>query len=121
MSIPTYPVNGANVYSQNFAISGLETLTIVMPLAINCVLKGKIKLPRLSQTDPTDPNYLSYPSAVVATIKQNGTTIFTSTAGSDGFYVPISAAAQDTFTVALSSAAAEDNVLNAVSAVVSLG
>ena len=108
-------------YSQNFAISGLETLTIVMPVAGNFTLSGKIDLPRLSQTDPSDPNYLSYPSAVVATIKQNGSTIFTGSAGSDGFSLPILAAAADTFTVALSSSAAEDKVLNAVGAVVSIG
>lgn len=108
-------------YSQNFTISGLETLTVVMPVAGNFTLSGKISLPRLSQTDPTDPNYLAYPSDVVATIKQNGSTIFTSTAGSDGFSIPILAALKDSFTVQLSSAAAEDNVLNAVSAVVSLG
>lgn len=108
-------------YSQNFAISGLETLTIVMPIAGNFTLSGKLKLPRLSQADPSDPNYLSYPSAVVVTIKQNGSTIYTGSAGQDGFSIPILAALKDSFTVALSSSAAEDEVLNAVSAVVSLG
>ncbi len=108
-------------YSQNFAISGLETLTIVMPVAGNFVLSGKIKLPRLSQDDPSDPDFLDYPSAVVTTIKQNGSTIFTSKSGADGFSIPILAALSDSFTVALSSAALQDNVLNAVSAVVSLG
>jgi hypothetical protein len=124
MSIPTYPTNGANVYSQNFAISGLETLTVVMPVAGQFTMSGKIKLPRLSQTDPTDPNYLNYPSQVVATIKQNGTTVFTTTAGSDGFSIPIQSALSDSFTVQLSSAGAagtEDQILNAVSAVISIG
>jgi hypothetical protein len=113
-----------STYSQNFAISGLETLTIVVPVAGTFTLSGKIKLPRLSQTDPTDPNYLNYPSTVVATIKQNGTTIFTTSAGSDGFSIPILAAVSDSFTVQLSSSGAagtEDQILNAVSAVVSLG
>lgn len=110
-----------SAYSQNFAISGLETLTVVMPVAGQFTLSGKLKIPRLSQTDPTDPNYASYPSAVVVTIKQNGSTIFTSTAGSDGFSIPISAAYQDTFTVQLSSSEAQDEVLNAVSAVISIG
>lgn len=108
-------------YSQNFEISGLETLTVVMPVAGLFTLSGKIKLPRLSQTDKTDPNYSAYPSAVVATIKQNGTTLFTSTAGSDGFSIPLNAAAKDSITVQLSSANAADSVLNAVSATVSIG
>lgn len=108
-------------FSQSYSISGLETLTIVMPVAGNFTLSGKIKLPRLSQTDPTDPNFLSYPSAVIATIKQNGTTIFTTSAGSDGFSIPILSAAQDTFTVQLSSSSPQDEILNSVSAVVSIG
>ncbi len=110
-----------SAYSQNFAISGLETLTIVIPVAGNYTLSGKIKIPRLSQSDPTDPNFLSYPSQVVCTIKKNGTTLFTTMAGSDGFSLPIQAALSDSFTVALSSSAAEDTVLNSVSAVISLG
>lgn len=108
-------------YSQNFAISGLETLTVVVPVAGDYTLSGKIKIPKLSQTDPTDANYLSYPSAVVATIKQNGTTIFTTSAGADGFSIPLVAALKDSITVALSSSSAQDEILNAVSAVISLG
>ena len=108
-------------FSQNYAISGLETLTAVVPLGGLYTLSGKIRLPRLSQTDATDPNYASYPSAVVATIKQNGTTIFTTNAGADGFTIPINAVAGDSFTVALTSSTAEDEILNAVAAVVSIG
>jgi len=108
-------------YSQNFAISGLETLTVVMPVAGQFTLSGKIKLPRLSQTDSSDPNASSLPSQVVATIKQNGSTIFTTSAGSDGFNIPICVAFKDSITVQLSSANTEDNILNAVSAVISIG
>ena len=108
-------------YSQNFSISGLETLTAVLEVAGLFTLSGKLKLPRLSQTDPTDPNFATYPSAVVCTIKQNGTTILTTTAGSDGFSVPLLAAVGDSITVQLTSSSAQDEVLNAVSAVVSIG
>jgi hypothetical protein len=108
-------------FSQNFAISGLETLTIVMPVAGNFTLSGKIKLPRLSQTDPTDPDFLDYPSAVITTIKKNGTTIFTSSAGQDGFSIPLQVAVSDSITVQLSSSEPQDEVVNAVSAVVSVG
>lgn len=108
-------------FSQNFAISGLETLTVVMPVAGLFQLSGKIKLPRLAASDASDPNFLSYPSAVVVTIKQNGSTIFTGQAGADGFSIPLLTALKDSITVQLSSSAAEDAVLNAVSAVVSIG
>lgn len=108
-------------YSQSFAISGLETLTVVVPIAGLFKLEGKIKLPRLAQTDPSDPDYLDYPSSVVATIKQNGSTLMTTSAGSDGFSLPILCAASDSITVQLSSSNTADEVPNAVSAVVSLG
>ena len=108
-------------FNQKFSISGLETLTVVMPLAGQFQLEGKIKLPRLSQSDPTDPNFLSYPSAVVATIRKNGSAIFTTTAGSDGFSIPISVALSDSITVQLTSSSPQDMVLDAVSAVVSIG
>ena len=45
-------------FSQNFAISGLETLTVVMPVAGLFQLSAMIKLPRLASSDPTDPNFL---------------------------------------------------------------
>jgi hypothetical protein len=107
--------------AQKYSISGLETLTAVMPFSGLVKLEGKLKLPRLSQTDPTDPNYLANPSAVVTTIKQNGTTIFTSLAGADGFSIPVLVAIKDSITVQLSSSSAQDEVLDAVSAVVSIG
>ena len=108
-------------YSSKHAISGLQTLTIVMPLAGQFKMEGKFKLPRLSQTDQTDPNVLVYPSAVVATIKNNGSTIFTTLAGQDGFSIPVQVALQDSVTVQLTSSNAADNVINAVSAVISIG
>jgi hypothetical protein len=108
-------------YSQRFAISGLETLTINVEVAGLYTLAGKIQSPRLSQTDATDPNYSGYPSAVVTTIQQNSSTIFTSKAGADGFSIKVSCAVGDVITVALTSSAAEDEVLNAVRCVVSLG
>jgi hypothetical protein len=100
-------------FSQNFSISGLETLTVVMPLAGAFTLSGKLSLPNARES--------GIESTVVTTIKQNGSTIFTSTAGALGFSIPILAALSDSFTVQLSSSTAEDAVLNAVTAVVSIG
>jgi hypothetical protein len=108
-------------YSQNFTIAGLETLTFVVPLAGAYTLSGKLQLPSAAQDDPTDPNYLGYPSAVVTTVKQNGTTIFTSLAGAEGFSIPVLAALSDTFTIALTSSATPDQGLNALRASISIG
>jgi predicted aconitase with swiveling domain len=97
----------------NYAISGLETLTINIATAGAKQLTGKISLPRPSQGATSA-------SQVVTIIKQNGTTVFTSLAGADGFAIPLLTAAADVITVALASSQAEDEVLNAVNAVVSL-
>ena len=97
-----------------YNISGLETLTIAYSDASALRhLDGKISLPRPSQG-------ATNASQVVATIKQNGTTIFTTTAGADGFNLPIYATQGDSITVALTSSEAEDEVLNAVNAVVTI-
>ena len=108
-------------FSKNFSISGLETLTVVMPLAGQFQLSGKIQMPRLSQMDPSDPQFLNLPSSVVVTINQNGSPIFTSTAGDSGFSIPIKVALKDVITVVLSSGNAADAVLNSIKCVVSIG
>jgi len=98
-----------------YSISGLETLTIT-PSSNQIGLRhldAKISIPRPSQGAAT-------PSQVVATVKQNGTTLATSTAGSDGITTAIVVSAGDSITVQLTSSQAEDQVLNAVKAVVTL-
>lgn len=102
-------------FSTNQTVSGLETLTFYVPTGQGgaYTLSGHLQTPNMSAGDST--------SAVVTTIGQNGSTIFTSTAGAQGFSVPVLAAAGDYFTVALSSSTATDEVLNNLRATVSLG
>jgi hypothetical protein len=98
----------------NYSIAGLETLTMTsLPVGL-LKLEGKIQLPVATDSGTAA-------SQVVATIKQNGSTILTTTAGSDGFSIPVLLAAGDSITVALTSSLAGDEVLNAVCAVISLG
>lgn len=101
-------------YSQNFTISGLQTLTIVVPVAGALTLSGKLSLPIPSLGAAAQ-------SQVVTTIKQNGSTIFTSSAGQNGFTLPVLVAAQDSLSVQLTSSLAEDEVLNAVNGAISIG
>ena len=71
-----------------------------------------------------DSNFANYPSDVVATVKQNGTTVFTTVAGADGFSIPMNVAASDSWTVALSSTQSTgqpDQILNNIRAVISVG
>ena len=100
-------------YSQGFTIAGLQTLTINIPVAGVFLLQGTISLPT-----PTDGGGQS---AVVSTIKQNGTTVQTSIPGAQGFAVTLECSEGDVLTVALTSANAVDAVPNAVKAVVSVG
>jgi PPE-repeat protein len=61
------------------------------------------------------------PSQVVATVKQNGTTVATSSAGQKGITVPgLSCTAGDVITVTLSSSLAQDQQPNAVQATIAL-
>jgi hypothetical protein len=99
----------------NYSMSGLETLTININSAGVRPISGKIQLPVA-----TDGNYAA--SQVVCVVKQNGTTIFTSKAGADGFGpISMNNAANDSIQVILSSSLASDEVLNAVRAVISVG
>jgi hypothetical protein len=100
-------------FSQNYTIAGLETAAFYVPLAGLYTLSGKINLPAARDT--------GIASNVVTTVKQNSTTIFTSTAGAPGFSIPFNAAAGDEVQVILSSSTPEDEVLNAVNATISLG
>jgi hypothetical protein len=95
-----------------YSLAGIETLTISVDTAGARRIEGKIALPRPSQGAASA-------SQIVATIKQNGTTLLTTTPGSDGFSLPLLVAIGDSITVQLTSSQAEDEVLNAVNAVVS--
>ena len=99
----------------NFSVTGVSnTETFYSPLAGLFTLQGHIDVPNGSGGSATS-------STVVATIKQNGTTIATTTAGADGFSIPVFAAAGDTFTVTLTSSTASDEVVNAVRCTGSMG
>lgn len=95
-------------------ISGLGTSTMSVASARPYALTGSLSLPGISKGDTAN-------SQVVTVIKQNASTIFTSTAGAEGLNLTIYTAAGDVISVITSSSAAIDKSLNVVKGVFSLG
>jgi hypothetical protein len=96
------------------SVQGLQTFPIfTAPSAGVYFVNGQLTLPM--QTG-------SGQSQVVATVKQNGSTIYTGIAGATGFQInQIVCAAADAISVVLSSAAAADQVSQAVKGVIGAG
>jgi len=101
-------------YGQSLVFNGLGTLSVVAndyvgPMEVN-----------VQSTIPTLVNGGGV-SALVITIKQNASTLYTGTAGATGaqFLIP-AIASGDTISVVFSSAAAADQGLNVIKSVVSL-
>ncbi len=104
----------ATQYNQNLTFAGLGTLSITVPLAGAYFFKGSISLPTLAKGDIS-------PSALVVTVNQNGSPIYTGQAGAEGFYVTASCAANDVMAMVFSSAATVDQGLNVIKSVISVG
>lgn len=95
-------------------ISGLTSAQTSVPLAGLCQIICSLSLPMISKGSSAN-------SQVVTVIKQNGSTMYTSSAGAEGFQISLSCAANDVISVTLSSAAAVDQSLNVIKANVSIG
>lgn len=101
-------------FTASQSINGLQTFSLfTAPTTGAYFIDGKLQLPLSTGAGP---------SAVVAVIKQNASTVYTGAAGSTGFSLPaLALTAADVVTVILTSASAVDNVTNAVTGVVSCG
>lgn len=102
-------------FNQNQCIVGMNYGEVAVPSAGTYFVDGKIQLPRIAAGGGQ--------SAVVATItNQTGpVTLYTGTAGADGFYCTAICAAADVIRVTLSSADDDDTPLNAVKCEFSVG
>lgn len=101
-------------YNQNLTVAGLGTTTILIPTSDIYTIKGTLTLPTLTTTSGVGQ------SAVVVTVNQNGSPIYTGPAGSEGFSTGCTAAANDSITIVLTSAAAIDLPPNSVKMTVSI-
>lgn len=102
-----------NDFSQNAALGGLGTYTVVIPNAGPYIVKGKLTL-------PTIVGGASANSSCVVTVVQNSTTIYTGNAGAEGFSTTFLGAAGDSIAITTSSAASVDQPLNAIKMVVGI-
>ena len=110
--------------NNNFSISGLTSGLAIVSNAGYYQLKAEILLPMVSSdagwsvSQPTPP--AAALSQVVAVVSQNGSPIYTSTAGVNEFQTNLTAAAGDIISVALSSSAPVDQPANTIRATISI-
>lgn len=111
-------------FVQNSSFTGLQTYTVNIPTTDQYSITGTLTLPNSlgtatqgagggagTGTGAPPPS----PSQVVVTIKQNGSTIYTTPAGSQGFSLPaIQCTAADVITFTLSSSLGTDQQLNTI-------
>ncbi len=98
---------------QTIVFNGLGTFATTVPTAGPWVIRGKSSVPQLNTGS-------SAASAMITTVNQNGSPIYTSTAGAEGFNVTTNCAANDAITVVYTSAAAVDAALNVIKSTIEL-
>jgi hypothetical protein len=113
-------------YIKNTTHEGLGTLTVTIPTTDLYMIQGTITHPNLVPTPVagpgggagtgTSPNgTVEVPSQVVLTINQNGSPVYTSQAGAQGFNIAaLNCAAGDLITFVRTSSLPQDEQLNAV-------
>ena len=94
-------------YLQTGSFTGLMTQIVGVPSADSYILQGTLTLPTVQSGSPAS-------SQAVVTIKQNASTIYTGSAGANGFRVSILAAALDVISIQVSSSNPVDQGLNVI-------
>lgn len=98
---------------RSLSFSGLGTVTFVTPTTGQYSFHGSISLPNIVAGDTAN-------SAVVVTINQNASPVYTGVAGARGFGVSFQCTAADSITIVLTSAALVDQNLNVIKSVISI-
>lgn len=101
------------MFNQNLTFNGLGTLSVTIPDAGAYFVEGHISIPTLTNGGGV--------SALVVTVNQNGSPIYTGVAGAEGFRVTANCAASDVIAMIFSSSAAADLGLNVIKSVISIG
>lgn len=95
-------------------LSGLGTMQSNVSQAGTYLLTCTLSLPAINKGDSAN-------SQVVTVVKQNGSTIYTGLAGSEGFQINLACAAGDIIAVQTTSSAAVDQNTNVIKAQVAIG
>lgn len=111
-------------FVQNSSFTGLQAYTLNIPETNQYSIIGTIASHSADGSATQGPGGGAgtgsgasprVPSQVIVTIRQNGSTIFTSLAGQQGFALPaLNCAAGDVITFTLSSSLAADQQINAI-------
>jgi hypothetical protein len=101
-------------FNQNAYVQGLNTTTMGCPTTDQYEMSATLTLPTIPMTGGP------VASAVVATVRQNGSTIYTTAPGTRGFKFGFQGTALDVITVTLTSSAAPDQDINAVKMTISM-
>lgn len=106
------------------SVSGLSTATVIVPNTDTYLVQGTLTLPEVVPSATQGPGGGAgtgtgggpqVSSQVVVTIKQNGSTIYTSAPGDRGFCLSaLSCTAGDTLTFQRSSSLAQDQQSNSI-------
>jgi len=115
---------------QTATVTGLNTFTFSVPNTDAYTVQGTLEIPDIV------PGMSAYGagggagtgtgggpqvnSQVVVTIKQNSTTLQTTSAGARGFIVGVNASAGDIISVILSSSLSQDQQLNAIKCTIAI-
>lgn len=100
-------------FNQNLVFNGLGTQSFTVTSAGPYFLEGKSDLPTLVNGGGA--------SSLVVTVNQNGSPVYTGSAGASGFKVNVSCAANDVMAVVYTSSAAADTAYNAIKSTVQIG
>lgn len=101
------------MFYQNGTQAGLGTYSVTVLEAGTFVVSGSMSLPRIYDGSTAA-------SSCVVLVKQNGSTVYTGTAGADGFKAELLCAANDVISVVFQSAAAIDQPVNAIKCQISI-
>jgi hypothetical protein len=115
-------------------VVGLQTVTSAATTAgpyyvrIEATLPGAVAQGQSAGTNPSGSSAPAFASGVVYTVKQNGSTIYTSPAqtpkdetGSMKVKIPLNCAASDAIEIDITSSSAPDEQLNTVQSTIMIG
>lgn len=88
-------------FNANVQLSGQGTMTVGIPETNTFIVDGKLTVPALTEGSAQQ-------TQVVATVKKNGSTMYTSNPGDRGFHVPIPCVANDVISIVISSSVASE-------------
>lgn len=99
-------------FNQELVLNGLGTVSVTVPQAGPYFVEGHTSLPTLVGGGGA--------SSLVTVVNQNGSPVYTGSAGAEGFKAQVVCAANDVIAVVFSSSATEDSGRNVIKSNISI-